>query len=134
MTTFAADDAPAPAKLTAAQTADHNVAAKSGQVTHLWINTESFLETNTEGQPRKLDGLEDPVEVYFRDYRAVSGLQSPFVLETTVLPVGTAGRMRQFLYASEKILIEKVQVNTKLEASHLPRPEIQTASIARQRN
>lgn len=107
---------------------------KSGQVTHLWINAESFLETKIEGQPRKLDGVEHPVEVYYRDFRTVSGLQIPFVLETRVLPVGTAARMRQSPYAPEKILIEKVQVNPKLEASHFTRPEVQTASNAKQGN
>jgi hypothetical protein len=39
-----------------------------------------------EGQPR-LEGTYHPVEVDFRDYRAVNGLQIPFVLKTKVLPV-----------------------------------------------
>jgi hypothetical protein len=39
-----------------------------------------------EGQPR-LEGSCHPVEVDFRDYRAVNGLQIPLVLEIWALPV-----------------------------------------------
>jgi hypothetical protein len=60
---------------------------KNGDSTYLWIDTETFLETKIEGQPRRLDGTDHPVEIYFRDYRSVDGLQVPFLLETRVLPV-----------------------------------------------
>jgi hypothetical protein len=36
------------------------------------------LEAKIEGQPRRLDGVSHPVEVYFRDYRRVDGLQIPY--------------------------------------------------------
>ena len=48
-----------------------------GHVVHVWIDAKTFLETKIEGTPRRLDGLEHPVEVYFRDYRNVDGLQIP---------------------------------------------------------
>src|SRR5215469_15414245 len=60
---------------------------KSGDVTHVWVDAQTFLETKIEGQPRRLDGIYHPVEVYYRDYRSVNGLEIPFVLETRVLTV-----------------------------------------------
>src|ERR1700733_13488577 len=60
---------------------------KSGAVIHVWVDAQTFLETKIEGQPRRLDGVYHPVEVYYRDYRNVNGLEIPFVLETRVLPV-----------------------------------------------
>ncbi|HSY65523.1 MAG TPA: hypothetical protein VK829_13055 [Terriglobales bacterium] len=60
---------------------------KNGDSAYLWIDAETFLETKIEGQPRRLDGTDHPVEIYFRDYRSVDGLQVPFLLETKVLPV-----------------------------------------------
>jgi hypothetical protein len=59
---------------------------KNGDSAYLWIDAETFLETKIEGQPRRLDGTDHPVEIYFRDYRSVDGLQVPFLLETKVLP------------------------------------------------
>jgi len=60
---------------------------KNGRAIHVWIDAETFLETKMEGTPRRLDGTDHPVELYFRDYRPVSGVQIPSVLETHVLPV-----------------------------------------------
>ena len=54
---------------------------------HVW-DEKTFLEVKIEGQPRRLDGTEHPVELYYHDYRTVDGLQFPFVLETRVLSVG----------------------------------------------
>jgi hypothetical protein len=96
---------------------------KNGQVVHVWIDCQSFLETKIEGNPRRLDGVEHPVEVYFRDYRAVEGLQIPFVLETKVLPVAkNAFGIRDTPVPVERITAEKVEVNPKLEESHFSKP------------
>lgn len=105
---------------------------KDGHSTHVWIDAKTFLEAKIEGTPRRLDGLEHPVEIYYRDYRSVDGLQIPFVLETKVLPVASPAKgMRQASFPVEKIVIEKVQVNPKLEASHFTKPTIQTAALAK---
>ena len=91
---------------------------KNGQAIHVWIDAQTFLEAKIEGQPRRLDGTYHPVEVYFRDYRPVSGLQIPFVLETKVLPVAkTKLGLRDTPVPPEKIIIEKVTVNPKLDES-----------------
>lgn len=78
---------------------------KSGQTQHVWVDAKTFLETKIEGTPRRLDGKYHPVEIYYRDYRAVNGLMVPYLQETKV----------QGVKQSEKIEIEKVSVNPKLE-------------------
>ena len=103
---------------------------KAGETTHVWIDTQTFLETKIEGQPRRLDGKLHPVEVYYQDYRQINGLQIPFTLETRVLPIADAtAKTKDVSSQAEKIVIEKVVVNPKLEASLFSKPEVQTASI-----
>jgi hypothetical protein len=97
---------------------------KSGQSIHVWIDAGTFLEAKIEGQPRRLDGVYHPVEVYYRDYRPVSGLQIPYVLETKVLPVaqskpGVGGPA----LPPEKITVDKVQVNPKLDELLFSKPD-----------
>ena len=102
---------------------------KSGDVIHVWLDAESFLETKVEGQPRRLDGTYHPVEVYYRDYRPVNGLLIPFVLETRVLPVSrTATGWRDTPVPAERIIIDTVSVNPQLDDSQFSKPEIATAS------
>lgn len=98
---------------------------KSGDSLHVWIDAQSFLEAKIEGQPRVMDGAEHPVEVYYRDYRSVNGLEIPFVLETHVLPVSrTATGLRDTPVPPEKIVIEKVTVNPTFDASHFAKLEV----------
>jgi hypothetical protein len=105
---------------------------KNGQTIHVWIDGQTFLETKIEGQPRRLDGVYHPVEVYYRDYRPVNGLQIPFVLETKVLPVAQAARgVGGGAVPPEKIIVEKVMVNPKLDESLFSRPEITVTSKAK---
>jgi outer membrane lipoprotein-sorting protein len=79
----------------------------NGQSQRVWLDAKTLLETKIEGTPRRLDGKYHSVEVYYRDYRAVSGLMMPFVMETKVEGV------RQ----TEKIMIEKISVNPRVEDS-----------------
>jgi len=102
---------------------------KDGHALHLWIDAQTFLEAKIEGAPRRLDGLEHPVEVYYRDYRRVNGLQIPFLLETKVLPLAkSVPRSSSSAVPVEKIMVEVVEVNPKLDAQLFSKPEIQTAS------
>jgi hypothetical protein len=102
---------------------------KSGQTQNIWIDAETFLETKIEGQPRRLDGTLHPVEVYYRDYRPVSGLQIPFVIETHVLAVSqTAMHLRDTPVPPEQMVFEKIVVNPKLDASLFARPEVLQSS------
>ena len=105
---------------------------KNGETQHVWIDAGTFLETKIEGQPRVLDGVAHPVEVYFRDYRAVSGLQIPFVLETKVLSVGkTVMGLKDPAVPPEKVVIDRVVVNPQLADSLFAKPEVEVASTSR---
>jgi len=102
---------------------------KDGTALDVWIDAQTFLETKMGGQPRRLDGAYHPVEVYFRDYRVVNGLQIPFVLETKVLPITQAGkRSTTPPVPVEKTIIEKVTVNPNLEESLFSKPDAGVAS------
>ena len=103
---------------------------RSGDVTHVWVDSQTFLEAKVQGRPRRLDGTYHPVEVYYRDYRPVNGLQIPFVLETRVLPVAkTATGLRDTPVPPEKVIIEKVTVNPKLDDSQFAKPQTETAAV-----
>lgn len=85
---------------------------KDGQVRHLWVDAQTFLETKVEGNPRRLDGRYHQVSIYFREYKPVQGLVLPYVIETAVDGVSQ----------TEKILIEKISVNPKLDDSRFLKP------------
>jgi len=105
------------------------VSEKTGHTFHVWVDAKTFLEAKIEGQPRRLDGTEHPVEVYYRDYRTVDGLQFPFVLETRVLPVGkNALGIRDTPVPPERIVIEKVVVNPKVEEKLFSKMEVPAVS------
>lgn len=96
---------------------------KSGDSMHVWIDAKTFLETKMEGRPRVLDGTPHPVEVYYRDYRPVNGLQIPFLLETKVLPVQkTATGFRDTPVPVEQIILAKVTVNPQLDPALFSKP------------
>jgi outer membrane lipoprotein-sorting protein len=86
---------------------------KGGQVRHLWVDAQTFLEVKIEGAPRRMDGRMRPVEIYCRDYRRVNGLMVPYVLETTV----------EGVKQSHKMTIESVVVNPKLDDSLFTAPK-----------
>ena len=105
------------------------VIQKNERTRHVWIDAETFLEGKIEGTPRRLDGTEHPVEVYYRDYHTVDGLKIPFVLETRVLPISkTALGLRDTPVPPEKVTIEKVVVNPKLDEKLFSKLEIPSAS------
>ena len=105
------------------------VTMANGHETHVWVDAQTFLEAKVEGQPRRMDGKIHRVEVYYRDYRSVNGLQIPFLLETHVVPVGTgAAAARETHYQPEKIAIDKIVVNPKLNASDFTKPQVQVAA------
>src|SRR6266404_2568760 len=102
---------------------------KNGQALHVWIDADTFLEAKIEGQPRLLDGTYHAVEVYYRDYRPVNGLQIPYVLETRVLPVArTKMGLRDPAVPPEKIMIEKVVVNPQFDDAMFTKPDAGVAA------
>jgi len=84
---------------------------KDGQVRHVWVDAESFLDVKIDGT-RRLDGRPRPVATYLRDYRSVDGLMLPFKMETSVEGVRGA----------EDILIQQVELNPALSDVQFVKP------------
>jgi outer membrane lipoprotein-sorting protein len=89
------------------------VVRKDGQVRHVWVDGQSYLDVKVEGDPRKLDGKARAVEIYQRDFRRDQGLMIPHLLETSV----------QGVPKTEKITIESVTVNPRLDDSRFTKPK-----------
>jgi len=86
---------------------------KSGEVQHVWIDAQSYLDVKVEGIPRRMDGIMRTVWVYHRDFRSVQGLMVPFVLETAVDGFRDTHRM----------VLEKVGLNPKLDDALFIKPQ-----------
>jgi outer membrane lipoprotein-sorting protein len=86
---------------------------KTGDVQHVWIDKESFLDVKIDGEPRRMDGRTRNVWIYQRDFRTVQGLKVPFVLETAV----------DGFHETHKMMIEKVEVNPKLTDDLFAKPK-----------
>jgi outer membrane lipoprotein-sorting protein len=94
-----------------------------GQVQHIWVDAETFLEVKVEGTPRRMDGKMRPVWIYLRDYKSVNGLMIPYVIETAV----------QGYKDTHKLIVENVVVNLKLDDSLFTKPSLQPRTQAQSR-
>jgi len=91
---------------------DLAVTLRDGQVRHVWVDTESYLDVQIDGS-RKLDGKFKKVWTAQRDFRAVDGLMIPHKLETTVDGV----------HGVETISIENVSINPMLDDTLFRKPD-----------
>lgn len=89
-----------------------NLTMKDGQVKHVWVDAKTFLDVKMDGT-RTLNGKPRTVVTYFRNYKAVDGLQMPYLIETSV----------EGIRGSEKINVERIIVNAKLDATRFTKPE-----------
>ncbi len=89
------------------------VTLKNGDVHHVWIDAQSFLDVKVEGTPRLMDGRMRSVWIYQRDFRTVQGLKLPFVLETAV----------DGYRDTHKMVIDKVTLNPQLDDAAFVRPK-----------
>jgi hypothetical protein len=89
------------------------VTLKGGEVRHVWVDGQSFLDVRVEGAPRRLDGRPRIVQVYQRDFKPEQGLLIPHVLETIV----------QGVNKSEKIVIDSVKVNPPIDDARFTKPK-----------
>jgi hypothetical protein len=85
---------------------------KNGEVRHLWIDAQTFLDAKVEGAPRRWDGKMRSVATYFHDYKPVNGLMIAHRLETRI--EGVAG--------AENVYVEKVALNPPLPADTFAKP------------
>jgi outer membrane lipoprotein-sorting protein len=83
------------------------VTLNGGQVRHVWVDAQTFLEAKVDGLPRRLDGKPHNVEIYLREFKPEGGIVIPHVIETHV----------EGLRRAEKITIESATVNPKLDDS-----------------
>jgi hypothetical protein len=90
------------------------LALKNGDVRHLWIDAQTFLDVKIDGAPRQIDGKLRTVVTYFRNYKKVDGLLIAHELDTAVEGVPNAGMQR--------ILIDKVSLNPVLDPALFAKP------------
>jgi len=87
---------------------------KNGDVQHLWIDAQSFLDVKVEGVPRRLDGKMRAVWIYQRDFRSVKGLMVPYLYETA----------NEGSPQTHRMVIESAAVNNPLEDARFAKPQV----------
>ena len=91
---------------------------KNGDVQHIWIDAQSFLDVKVEGSPRLLDGKMRSVWIYQRDFRAVQGVMVPYLYETAI-----DGDRR-----THKMVVESATVNRTLDDMRFAKPQVLVAA------
>jgi hypothetical protein len=90
------------------------VTLPSGAHRHVWVDAASFLDVKYDREAPNLSRAPVTIEVMYRDYRQVDGLQVPFVIESGV--VGAAKK--------DKLVIERVSINPPLEDGMFIKPAV----------
>jgi outer membrane lipoprotein-sorting protein len=93
---------------------------KSGDVKHVWIDAQSFLDVKVEGTPRMFNGHLRNVWVYQRDFHNVKGLMMPFVYETALDGVSQ----------THKMTFESVTLNQPIDDARFAKPQAALPSPA----
>ena len=88
------------------------VTLPSGAVHQVWIDAHSFLELKYDREIRSANGRIRTVSVDYRRYQQVEGLTLPMTIET-----GNVASKE-----TDKMVIERVALNPKLEASIFAKP------------
>ena len=84
----------------------------TGGTDRVWIDAETFLELRYDRESVNAQGRPTVMSVYFADYHAVEGLQMPLTIETGA----SDGKAR------DKLVIERVALNPRLDDSAFARP------------
>jgi hypothetical protein len=90
---------------------------KRGEVQHIWIDAQSFLDVKVEGAPRRMDGKMRSVWIYQRDFRSVQGLMVPYLYQTAI----------ESNPHMHKMVIESVSVNHPLDDARFTKPQMLVA-------
>ena len=91
---------------------------KTGDVQHIWIDAQTFLDVKIEGIPRRMDNKMRNVWIYQRDFRPVQGLMVPFVYETAI-----DGNPR-----THRMTVDTVAVNRTLDEQRFAKPTMLTGA------
>lgn len=87
------------------------VTLANGDLRHVWVDAQSFLEVRVEGA-RRMDGKLKAMYTELKDYRTVDGVRIPFLMETRMDGIQDVDR----------IVIEKAAVNPAIPAGHFAKP------------
>jgi hypothetical protein len=90
---------------------------KNGDVQHIWIDAQTFLDVKVEGIQRRMDNKMRNVWIYQRDFRPVQGLVVPFVYETAI-----EGNPR-----THSMTVDTVAVNRTLDEQRFSKPSVLVA-------
>jgi hypothetical protein len=96
------------------------LAMKNGDIQHIWIDAQSFLDVKMDGIPRRMDNKMRNVWIYQRDFRPVQGLMVPFVYETAI-----DGNPR-----THRMTVDTVAVNRTLDEQRFAKPQAAAAGAA----
>jgi outer membrane lipoprotein-sorting protein len=84
----------------------------SGSKRRVWVDAQTFLELKTDREAHTSGGQRSIVSVYYRNWRAIEGLNMPMTIETH------AGDGK----GAEKMVIDHVSVNPSLSDARFARP------------
>jgi outer membrane lipoprotein-sorting protein len=84
---------------------------QDGSTRRVWVDAETYLDVQVDGS-RRLNGRVVPVYTTLRDFRTVMGIKVPYLMETR-----TEG-----LPDREKIIVDKVVLNPKLDGHFFTKP------------
>lgn len=87
------------------------VSLANGDVRHVWVDAETFLDVKIESA-RRFDGKLKPMYTAQKDFRTVDGVRLPFLMETRMDGVKD----------TDRIVIEKVVVNPAVDADRFAKP------------
>jgi len=87
----------------------------SGVNRHVWIDARTFLDVKVDRQSRSALGQPVTVEVMYRNYRNIDGLQIPLMIES-----GIATSEKK-----DKLVIDKISLNPPLEDFMFAKPTAQ---------
>ncbi|SIT45879.1 putative signal peptide protein [Paraburkholderia piptadeniae] len=98
------------------------VTLPSGAHRHVWVDAASFLDIKYDREAPSLSRTPVTIEVTYRDFREVDGLQVPFVIES-----GVTGAAKK-----DRLVLERVSVNPPLEDAMFIKPALpgRRASVA----
>jgi hypothetical protein len=91
-----------------------DIRTPSGELHHLWVDAETFLEARQDREVRGASGAVAVTTVFYRDYRPFEGLQIPVVVEAASA-AGATGN---------KLVIEKVAINPELDDGLFAKPQL----------
>jgi len=91
-----------------------SVKLPSGNSHHVWVDAQTFLDIKYDRESRNALGMQGSVSVFYRDYRAIEGLQVPFLVES-----GAATTK-----LTDKMVIDRILLNPPLEDQIFAKPRV----------